>query len=187
MQKNQGFSLLEMLLILAIVAILLWLGVPNFNSAIRSARLTSSINELAGSLQFARSYAVKKRQSVTVISTGSNNDWSGGWVVFADKNGNGDIDNDDEKMRIFAKLAAGYSLRFNARAITYSSFGISGNSGTFILCDNRANNNIQESVPKSGTAKALIVNIGRARIALDSNNNGIPERTRNTDITSCIP
>ena len=63
---EDGFSLLETLMAIAIVAILLALGVPSFKYVTQSNRSTSEINSLLGSLQLARAEAIKEGQRVSV-------------------------------------------------------------------------------------------------------------------------
>ncbi len=191
-----GFSMLELLITLAIVALIAMVGVPNFQSAISNSRLTASINELVTTFNTARSEAVKRNRSVTVRKTGTN--WEEGWIVFVDMNADGALDGagdssacasgNDCILKTQEALPNGYSLRPSGTAynnfVRYTPNGFkNGTAGvTFYLCDTSS------STPKAGTARVLILNaIGRARMGVDDNNNGIPEITSNTDITTCNP
>jgi type IV fimbrial biogenesis protein FimT len=88
-----GFSLLETLIVIAIVAILLALGVPSFRYVTQSNRATSEINGMLGALQLARAEAIKEGQAVSVCPSldgatcivGST-DWETGWIIFSDSN-----------------------------------------------------------------------------------------------------
>lgn len=86
--SQKGFSLIELMVTLAVLAIVLGLAAPSFSSMVRDNRALSLGSELQGTLQFARSEAVKRRQSVIVCrrnaaGTDCENgaDWSGGWLV----------------------------------------------------------------------------------------------------------
>ncbi|WP_232207664.1 GspH/FimT family pseudopilin [Pseudoxanthomonas sp. J35] len=57
---------MELIITIAVLAILLTLAVPSFTSVINSNRLTAQANELVADLQFARSEAVRRNQRVTV-------------------------------------------------------------------------------------------------------------------------
>lgn len=90
---TQGFTLLELLIAVAIAGILLGIGVPSFAEAIKESRISSQYNALVGSLYLARSEAVKGSAEITVCprqSAGANQcggkqDWENGWLVFVDR------------------------------------------------------------------------------------------------------
>lgn len=83
----RGFTLLEMMVALAVLAILAVVGIPSFNSARLSSQLSSSANEFVATVQVARSEAIKRNRSVTLCasadgeSCGSGDDWQDGWIV----------------------------------------------------------------------------------------------------------
>ncbi|TXH92700.1 MAG: prepilin-type N-terminal cleavage/methylation domain-containing protein [Pseudomonas sp.] len=84
--RHQGFTLIELMIVLAIIAIVALVAAPDYQSSIASSRKTSAANNLLGALQFARSEALTRRSDVTVCassngSTCSGSDWSTGGVV----------------------------------------------------------------------------------------------------------
>lgn len=87
MASSKGFTLIELMVVLAIIAIVAAVAVPSYQSSIEAGRKTSAINNLLGALQFARSEAVTRRSDqVKVCASGggsscSGNDWSAGGVV----------------------------------------------------------------------------------------------------------
>ena len=100
MNKLSGFTLIEMLMTVAVGAILLMIGIPSFRYVTNSNRIAAEINGLLGDMQFARSEAVKEGRPVTVcVSSNSTacdgvnvNTWQNGWIVFSDINGNAAVD-----------------------------------------------------------------------------------------------
>jgi type IV fimbrial biogenesis protein FimT len=89
---NSGFTLIEMIVTVAIVAILASIAVPSFSSLIERNRATVAANEMVSALLLARSEALKRRNNVTVCTsvdqtTCAGNgelDFSKGWIVFVD-------------------------------------------------------------------------------------------------------
>src|ERR1035438_3999731 len=64
-----GFTLVEILIAVAVVAILLTIGIPSFRYVTNSNRIAAEINGLLGDMQYARAEAVKEGQTVTVCES----------------------------------------------------------------------------------------------------------------------
>lgn len=98
MKAQKGFTLTELLVVSAIVAILLAIGVPSYRYITNSYRMSAEVNSLLGDLQYARAEAIKEGQPVTVCTSANGttcaggNSWSVGWIVFSDANGNRTVD-----------------------------------------------------------------------------------------------
>lgn len=80
--RRRGFGLIELLVAIAIVAILTATALPSFREMSRRMNVTSSTNDLVGALATARAEAAKRGSWVAVIGPGA--DWSTGWIVEAD-------------------------------------------------------------------------------------------------------
>lgn len=87
-RHTRGFTLIELMVLLAIVAILVTVGVPDFGSTIKNNRALYQVNSLLFSLNLARSQAIKSAVNVTICAgtttacTGTS--WAAGWVVYYD-------------------------------------------------------------------------------------------------------
>jgi type IV fimbrial biogenesis protein FimT len=87
MKVNSGFTLVELMVVITIVAILLVVGVPSYRYVTNSNRISSEVNGLLSDLQFARSEAIKEGVTVTVCpsadqkSCANNTTWNNGWIV----------------------------------------------------------------------------------------------------------
>lgn len=75
----KGFTLIELMVTIAILAIILGIGVPSFQTLIERNRVSTASNKLFSALTTARSEAIKLGQSVTITRTGDS--WSGGWSI----------------------------------------------------------------------------------------------------------
>ncbi|HEX5515242.1 MAG TPA: GspH/FimT family pseudopilin, partial [Gammaproteobacteria bacterium] len=67
----RGFTVVELMIAVAIFAIIVSIGVPSFQSLVANNRLTSVTNQLVGDLHYARSEALKLRQDVTLCRSAS--------------------------------------------------------------------------------------------------------------------
>jgi type IV fimbrial biogenesis protein FimT len=95
----RGFTLIELMVTVAVIAILAVVAIPNLRDLVHNNRLRAASNELVASLQAARMEAVRLNTPAQVCRSadgatciGSNGNWAG-WVVLADldKNGTADI------------------------------------------------------------------------------------------------
>jgi len=91
-RAQRGFTLMELMVVLAVVGVIMGLAVPNFGVYIRNSRLTGAANDLLGSITLARTEAIKRQVPVAVCATDDPNaptpTCSGGpftaWVVWVD-------------------------------------------------------------------------------------------------------
>lgn len=81
-----GFTLIEVMVIVAIVAIMAALAAPSFTDMLRRNRLSAASSALQVSLNLARSEAVKRGADarITVAASGTAGVWTNGWIVFVD-------------------------------------------------------------------------------------------------------
>ena len=159
MKKNSGFTLLELVITVALVAIVMAIGVPSMTNFIKNDRLTTQINTLVGHLAYARSEAVLKIQPVIVcassnMSSCSSNNWADGWIVFVDTDLNSDFSAGETMLRVQQPLTGGNTLiNSTGSIVTYDSRGFAPNSsGSFALCDDRGATHIK-SITISNTGR----------------------------------
>lgn len=154
MKKNSGFTLLELMITIALAAILLSVGVPSFNGLIKDSRLTVGNNDLVTAFNLARSEAIKRGLRVTVCKSAdqasctTSNNWEQGWLVFTDENENGSYDAAGETLlRAYAPMEDSITAVGNGTIVNYVSYVMSGKSqqaggglqsGTILIRDDRA-------------------------------------------------
>ncbi len=67
--KQAGFTLLELMLTVALLAVVMGFGLPNMQEFVRNSRMSSSANDIISDFNFARSEAVKRRVPITLCKS----------------------------------------------------------------------------------------------------------------------
>jgi type IV fimbrial biogenesis protein FimT len=158
-RRDDGFTLVELLVTLALAAILMGFAVPSMISFVKNDRLVTQINTLTGDLAYARSESVLRHEAIVVCAsnnqTGCNSsNWANGWIVFVDDNNDGGKASTEEMLRQNqgfpgdSKLSAsmGKSVVFNRRGFAPDSVG------SFVLCDDRGDAHVK-SISISATGR----------------------------------
>jgi len=144
MDKQNGFTLNELIITTALVSIVTAIGVPSMSEFVKGDRLTTQINSLVSHLALARSQAITQLLPVTVCASNdqascSSNDWSDGWIVFVDADANGAFSTGDELLRIQEPLQGNSTLTSSLGSrVVFDDRGFTpGVAGSFSLCDER--------------------------------------------------
>ncbi len=93
LRRIKGFTLLELMVTVAVMAILASIAFPSFQTTIRSSRVAAAHNELLGLMNLARSEAIRSGRGGGVCASADgatcSGSWSDGALAYADANGNG--------------------------------------------------------------------------------------------------
>lgn len=168
----RGFTLIELMVTVTVLAILLMVAIPSFNSALINYRLTSISNTFVASAQLARSEAIKRNSRVTMCKSANGVDcttsggWQQGWILFQDVDNNAVKGAAEVIIYTESALPANFSMTFVDNYISYTASGgtelTNGafQSGSMNLCS-------QASQPV-GPARQMVINaVGRVRVAKD--------------------
>ncbi len=123
-----GFTLVELMIALAVLVILLAVGIPQSVGIVTNNRVTSQANELMETFSVARSEAIKRTAEVRVVPNNAAN-WGQGWTLVADVNRDGDFTDAGDVLRIGSPLEGGSTLTADAaNSLTnnYVAFGSLG-------------------------------------------------------------
>ncbi|HHH48256.1 MAG TPA: prepilin-type N-terminal cleavage/methylation domain-containing protein [Gammaproteobacteria bacterium] len=159
MQKSRkssaGLTLVELLVTLALVAIIASQAVPGFSSMIKGNRLAAETNTLVSDINLARSEAIKRGTRVILCRSadpsaaspscgGAANTWTTGWLVFASGDANNTYDSaTDTLIRIGKPRGGQVTIKTNATSnnnLEYDPDGTTNEGGAtaiFAICDER--------------------------------------------------
>lgn len=177
--RSYGFTLVELLVTIAILGILMAIALPNYQQFILNTRMTTQANEFLTMLNLTRSEAVKRNARVTMCKSSngtacvvtalseSSASWQSGWIIFVDGATAGIIDGTDDtmKLRVQGALAGGSTLVGNSNVINYVSYVSNGRAqldnggiqiGTFTLCSSVAAAKGREIVLTKGAGRARV-------------------------------
>lgn len=175
--RSAGFTLMELMVTLAIAAVILSIGAPSFGEFRRNNRLTSVGNEFLGAVQTARTEAIKRQTPVAVCPSADPTDagatcTSGafnGWIVFVDN------DNDCERDAAEDVVRAGNTIDASLTAASTgdcASFGANGflqniagktTAGNTLFCDDRGTA-VQAGTDQSAARGVEVSATGRSRV-----------------------
>ena len=174
-QRQNGFTLYELLITVVIVALIVAIGVPNLTDFRRNSRATALANDLHGSFFLARSEAARARQNVTICSSSdpfaatATCDGAGfeeGWIVFVDTDGDRirDTGADENVLKAFPAVHETIHINSNAQNFSFEPTGLGAAAGPFIamICDDRGNT--AAAGGQSAARRVVVTPIGRSTI-----------------------
>lgn len=140
MRLYRGFTLVELMVTVAVLGVLLAIAAPSFSDMMRNNRSQVAANELVSALNTARADAVKRGARVSLCpsadgSTCSGTSWQTGWIVFVDTAGSDAAASPTIGTRLSRRTAmpGGATATGTASFIRFSGLGFAPKSATITV------------------------------------------------------
>jgi type IV fimbrial biogenesis protein FimT len=173
--SGSGFTLLECLTALAVMALMVTFAVPQMRQLIASRSVAAHVDTFTSALRLARSEAARRNEAVSVCASitadadepecaaSAAAGWQGGWLVFVDRGAVGEVDDGDEVIRVEQALTASGGIRSSRRCLTFRPQGLALNAtGSYTF----APRGDWSDADRAGLTRTVCVNKqGRARVA----------------------
>lgn len=137
----RGFTLVELMIVITVMAILLALAIPSFRDATLGSKLSGYANNFVASTNLARGEAIKRNAEIKLcVSTDgaacASGGWEQGWIVFRDIDDNDMVDAADTLIQRQPALPAGFKITASGGPIiTFPPTGVGvDGDGTFTVC-----------------------------------------------------
>ena len=152
--RHGGFTVIELMVALAVLAILVALAVPNFNDASLSARLNGFANSLVAAAQVARSEAIKRNDTIRLCASSGGatcdaGEWEEGWIVVTD---------DDRVLQHQQALPSEFKVTEagGANILSFPGTVVGTTNATLTVCRSTPVGNEERVVTISGTGSAYV-------------------------------
>ena len=175
MKSNRGFTLPELMVVLAIAAAVLGIGVPNFRDFQRNNRLTVAANDTLGGVITSRAEALRRQVTISMcpsadpLATNATCGSGSGWIVFEDTDGNCDRA-DTEELITGTRIDDDVRAATNSGCISFASTGfkrvVAGEPATsyILFCDDRGNTPKNPGAPDSAARGVEVPPTGRGAV-----------------------
>lgn len=130
-RATAGFTLLEMMIVVAIMGVLAALAFPSFRYLTSTTKVKGASTELYLALIRARNEAVKRNRPVTLTRSDAN--WQDGWRIIADTNNDGDFADADDRVVMETGAQARVTITSDEAGVVFLPSGRTQNSDTIKL------------------------------------------------------
>lgn len=165
-RSMRGYTLVELMIVVAVMAVLLAIAVPSFRDATLGSKLSSYANNFVSSVNLARGEAIKRNAEIKLCvstdgTTCASGGWEQGWIVFRDIDDNDTVNTADTLIQHQSALPVGFKITASdggGPMITFPAIGVPiTGDGTFTLCRATPDVGKQERVITLGISGKTIV------------------------------
>jgi prepilin-type N-terminal cleavage/methylation domain-containing protein len=172
-RAQRGLTLIELMMVVAIVGVTTLLVVPSMRQLIQATRVQAEVSRLVTAINLVRSEALRRNSPVSMCPSAMasmgepicGGSYARGWIIFSNRDRDRVLDADDELIRVFEALPGNYTLtnRLGTRdareTITYLPDGSSRRNRTLLVC---------APPGRVRASTSVVMNIvGRPRVARD--------------------
>lgn len=165
---QQGFTLVELMIAIAVFAALLAIVVPSYNSMTLGSKLRSYANDLVAGAVLARSEAIKRNGFVRMcVSSGAGcvaGGWEQGWVIFHDADDDGALDAGEAVLFRQQAAASGFKISGTVEVIRFQPTGVGATSASLVVC---------RATPSVGGQERVVSLSATGRAAVTRTNNAV--------------
>ena len=175
-----GFTLLELMIVLGILAIMVTIIAPNVRTILAKHRIISELNQLSSLMHLIRAHAIDEQTVVTLcpsadLATCQFSNWDAPKIAFLDHNNDKFRDQNEQLVAALPRVNKGVKTQGPKKAIQFLASGVVGSTATLTIC------------PITITPvlnRALIISLqGRVRASKDYDQDGIHEVHQGVNVT----
>ena len=147
--QQRGFTLIEMMAAILIVAVLAAIAIPGFRSVSQGVQQRDALVDFSKMLSRMRTEAASRYLGISLCASADqatcsgSNTWETGWIMFVDglpgSAPDQALDNGEEAFKVHEALPTGMTLHTvgGASVVTVGADGVPLSQATFVLCDER--------------------------------------------------
>lgn len=158
MAKQVGFTLIELMVTIAIAAIIMSLAIPSFTEATLGSKLRATANNLAAAATLARAEAIKRREQVVLCASNNGSscggNWEQGWIVLSGTT----------IIRTEGAAPRGFKVNGNQGSLVFQPTGVGSTSASFVVC---------RTSPSVGGQERVVAISATGRTSVERTANGV--------------
>ncbi|RDS84749.1 prepilin-type N-terminal cleavage/methylation domain-containing protein [Dyella monticola] len=178
-RATAGFTLIEMMVVVIIMAVILAYAVPGYKSLVTQYRMSDELNQIAADVALARSEAIKEGMDVTICPSAdptaavttttpacsASSEWNTGWIIFTDSANNQTFGAGDVMLRVHNGFSGTDTLVSTVNggttpalnAMTFNRMGGTGSFGTDATQTNQGDLTLNDATNDTSMIRCLVL------------------------------